>query len=481
MCLCRQVRQFNYAPSVGAINSPVQQVSEMFPFLRGKMNATSATCIAFLLTILAIRNETKSLDQQVTQRVNKLLVLSLDGFAHNYLSTYPDETKTLRDYFISNGLHASNGMIAPFTPHTLAVHFSMVTGLYEESTGIVGNYFYDPQLNDSFRCGSNSNDQKWFNDQAEPIWSLAEKQNVSTLILNWFGSEVNFTANFLKPAKTREFSRTDLKVDLETAIDTLVNTQVTLAMIYHHEPDNTSHATGIDSMETRQEIAKIDSALAWLASRLKNEKLEDKINIMIVADHGMANVNHSYYLLDMAPNITNCTSHMDEGGTVLSLWIHNETGCLETVYDQLKNVSQSDLLFSVYKKNEIPENYHFRASNRIGDILLVAKSGTHVVRDQMVYKEWKRPRGDHGYDNFLPEMRPIFIARGPNFKKGVQMQPCEIINYYSLISTLTNITVNPSNSSIECFKQFINVHSSSDSVISSAILIIFSLLLSRFN
>lgn len=29
------------------------------------------------------------------------------------------------------------------------------------------------------------------------------------------------------------------------------------------------------------------------------------------------------------------------------------------------------------------------------------------------------PYGVHGYDNWNPDMKPFFIAKGPSFKKGV--------------------------------------------------------------
>jgi predicted AlkP superfamily pyrophosphatase or phosphodiesterase len=54
-------------------------------------------------------------------------------------------------------------------PITFPNHWSLVTGLYPESHGVVGNYFWDSQLNDSFyyKSPSHSWDEKWWG--GEPV------------------------------------------------------------------------------------------------------------------------------------------------------------------------------------------------------------------------------------------------------------------------------------------------------------------------
>lgn len=56
-----------------------------------------------------------------------------------------------------------------FKPITFPSHWSLVTGLYPEAHGIVGNYFYDLNLNDSFyyKSPDQSWDSKWWG--GEPV------------------------------------------------------------------------------------------------------------------------------------------------------------------------------------------------------------------------------------------------------------------------------------------------------------------------
>ena len=72
----------------------------------------------------------------------------------------------------------------------------MVTGLYEESHGIVHNEMYDPSLDETFESGTKeSRDHKWYgqNKLAEPIWVTNQKAgNGRKSAASWVGSGVKF-------------------------------------------------------------------------------------------------------------------------------------------------------------------------------------------------------------------------------------------------------------------------------------------------
>jgi ectonucleotide pyrophosphatase/phosphodiesterase family protein 1/3 len=73
-----------------------------------------------------------------------------------------------------------------FPTETFPNHFTIVTGLYPESHGIVDNSFYDKTLMDSFYLGNN--DPKWW--LGEPVWITAHKQDLKSGTFFWPGSEV---------------------------------------------------------------------------------------------------------------------------------------------------------------------------------------------------------------------------------------------------------------------------------------------------
>jgi predicted AlkP superfamily pyrophosphatase or phosphodiesterase len=66
---------------------------------------------------------------------------------------------------------------------------------------------------------------------------------------------------------------------------------------------------------------------------------------------------------------------------------------------------------------------------------------------------WKtRPltdRGNHGYDHQLRSMAAIFIAAGPDFKRGVVVPPFQNIHVYSLIAHLLGLHPAPNDGTFD--------------------------------
>lgn len=58
------------------------------------------------------------------------------------------------------------------------------------------------------------------------------------------------------------------------------------------------------------------------------------------------------------------------------------------------------------------------------------------------------PVGNHGYDNALAEMHPIFLAHGPAFRKNFTKEAMNSTDLYPLICHLLNITAMPHNGSL---------------------------------
>lgn len=57
--------------------------------------------------------------------------------------------------------------------------------------------------------------------------------------------------------------------------------------------------------------------------------------------------------------------------------------------------------------------------------------------------------GNHGYDNALAEMHPIFLAHGPAFRKNFTKAAMNSTDLYPLLCHLLNITALPHNGSLD--------------------------------
>jgi predicted AlkP superfamily pyrophosphatase or phosphodiesterase len=67
-------------------------------------------------------------------------------------------------------LYAKRGIQNAFITNTFPNHYTIVTGLYEESHGIVANVMYDPVLNAAFDIDNmkHKGSTKWFDNGGEP-------------------------------------------------------------------------------------------------------------------------------------------------------------------------------------------------------------------------------------------------------------------------------------------------------------------------
>ncbi|MEM8600989.1 MAG: alkaline phosphatase family protein, partial [Bacteroidota bacterium] len=73
-----------------------------------------------------------------------LVLVSVDGFRYDYLDREDVQAPTLRR-LVAEGVQAES--LVPVIPtKTFPNHYTLVTGLYTESHGVVGNSMYDPEF-----------------------------------------------------------------------------------------------------------------------------------------------------------------------------------------------------------------------------------------------------------------------------------------------------------------------------------------------
>ena len=87
-------------------------------------------------------------------------------------------------------------------------------------------------------------------------------------------------------------------------------------------------------------------------------------------------------------------------------------------YNKLKERQKLQPHFSVFYKEEVPDDLHIKHSNRVPEIVVImdehwiadiSKAHNTTVSEPVVTK------GAHGWVPSMPSMRPFFIARGPAF------------------------------------------------------------------
>ncbi|KAJ8041854.1 Ectonucleotide pyrophosphatase/phosphodiesterase family member 5 [Holothuria leucospilota] len=397
---------------------------------------------ALLYSLLKL-SASKPLSQS---REKLVLLISFDGFRWDYLNR--GLTPTFNKFASDGG--KANYTIDAFITKTFPNHYTLVTGLYEESHGIVANDIYDPILHERFSLGNL--DPKWWSQNGqEPIWITNQRQGGSSGVVDYPGMDVKFDGmlpNFEYDAynETVPFNeRIDFTVELFS------NESINFAALYFHEPDRTGHLFGPDSKEMNETLKLCDDTMNYLIQKLKDADLYDKINIIVTSDHGMASTDLSQTIF--AVDYLNGTVYpyfTTDNNPVLGIWPYN-TSHVDPLYQAMKKAPH----ISVYKKDEIPKEYHYRNNVRIPPIVAVADEGW-MLRNLMVnFSNLNPVKGDHGYNNSLMSMHPFFLVHGPAFHPGSICPPFSSVDVYPLMCHLLGIKPRPNNGTLKIVQQLL--------------------------
>ncbi|KAI1417248.1 ectonucleotide pyrophosphatase/phosphodiesterase family member 3 [Hypoxylon sp. FL1857] len=401
------------------------------------------------------------------------LIISLDGFRADFLNR--GLTPRL-NAFIKEGVSPLY-MTPSFPSVTFPNHYTLATGLYPESHGVVGNTFWDPDLKSEFYYTDpdRSLDPKWWG--GEPFWVTAEEQGVRTAVHMWPGSEAHIMGmepSFLDkyngkeklPKKVGRILEFIDKPGLENPDADPRNMRPQIIAAYVPNVDADGHLYGPNSTEIRSTISAVDTMLDQLFHGLAERNLTNIVNVIIVSDHGMATTDVSRMiqiedLVDMSK-----VEHLD-GWPLVGIRPKRPED-LQLLYEQAAKKGKSNPNFDVYLTNkDMPERYHFSNNKRIAPLWIVPKTGWAIVkRDEFNIAEAKEknlvyhPRGLHGYDHEHPLMRAIFVARGPAFphQPHSKVEVFQNINVYNILCDSVGMKAMPNNGTLHLPLKITGLH-----------------------
>ena len=139
---------------------------------------------------------------EAQQSKHYVVLVSLDGFRYDYAKKYGARHLLA---IAAHGASAPEGMIPAYPSLTFPNHYTLVTGLYPEHHGIVGNQFYDPERKErySYTDPKTNSDGSWYG--GTPLWSLAEKQGMRSACFFWPGSEAKASGRRTTCTSTTNF------------------------------------------------------------------------------------------------------------------------------------------------------------------------------------------------------------------------------------------------------------------------------------
>ncbi|XP_046561055.1 glycerophosphocholine cholinephosphodiesterase ENPP6-like [Haliotis rubra] len=396
------------------------------------MLSVQIAAILILLTVWTAADDFK----------NKLLLVSMDGFRWDYLN---NASSTPHFHMFGDGGVRATYMNASFPTLTFPNHYTIVTGLWEESHGIVGNYMYDPVFNASFNLGTK--ETRWWNG-GEPLWVTAKKQGLKAGTYFWPGSEAEIQG--VRPDYWYPYTdNTPYKERIDTVVDWFKNQNIQLATLYYPEPDKTGHSFGPESQEVRDKVMYMDEILGYLVQKMKENDLENEVNVIVTSDHGMVEVDNINKVVDITDyvDMTKVDRVPIYGPMMHILPVEGQD---DAIIQSLAGVEH----ITVYKKEDVPERLHYQDNRRIMPIIIIADEGWQLTTNK-TRKAKSTLKATHGYDNALMSMKPIFLARGPNFKANLTSDPIQNVDIYPLVCKLLNIKPAPNNGSLARVNAFI--------------------------
>ena len=360
-----------------------------------------------------------------------LLLISLDGVRPDYLRR--GDTPTL-DALADDGVQS--WMRPSYPSLTFPNHYTLVTGLRPDRHGLIHNSMYDEALGE-FRLSDRDavGNAAWYND-GEPLWVTAENAGLRTATLSWPGSEAP-----VRGVQPTQWSPFDESRPIEERVDTVLGwllapeaSRPAFATLYFEHPDSAGHDYGPNSPEVRQAMREVDAGLARLVEGLRARGLLDSVNLVLVSDHGMAEVppGQAIAIEDM---VTIEEARVTSTGQVIG--IVPNPGFEAQVARKLLGAHAR---YDCWRKADLPARWNFGTHPRVPPIICQMHLGWNAVPRASLARQPAHTRGSHGFDPAAPEMRAFFIAHGPAFREGVQLDGFDNVDVYPLLARLLGVT-----------------------------------------
>ncbi|XP_076158075.1 venom phosphodiesterase CdcPDE [Alosa pseudoharengus] len=366
-----------------------------------------------------------------------LLLISLDGLRAEYLQTWASLIPVL-DKMKQCGVSAPY-MQAVFPSKTFPNHYTIATGLYAESHGLVDNSMYDPVFNASFSLsGSEKDNPRWYLGQ--PIWHTAMYQGLKAGTFFWPGSDVKINGSY-----PNIYVPYDGKVPFEKRVFTVLewlrlpeHERPDFYTLYLEEPDKSGHSYGPVSGGLIEAIQGVDKIIGQLMDGLKMLNMTQCINIIVLADHGMEEIScaRKEVLEDMIGDISNLFVNEGPFGRIRTK--NNDQPLDSAALVTNMTCRSPSQKIKPYLKAHLPKRFHFANSRRIEDV-------TVMVEPKWLFE--RKPGsltfcagGTHGYDNDVYSMQAMFLSYGPKFLSQTEVEPFSNVEVYNLMCDLLEIS-----------------------------------------
>lgn len=392
------------------------------------------------------KSTTHKIAQAQGKNAHPLLLISIDGLRHDYFekTELPNLTRLAKQ-----GLWADS-LQHVFPTKTFVTHYSMVTGLYAENTGVVSNTMWDADTRTMFTLRDRDAvmDKKWYD--GEPIWNTLEKNGKQAATYAWPGSEA--PVGDMRPTIWMPFDG-DLSHNARVKqifewLDLPGEERPEFLTLYFSVVDSAGHRYGPDHPKVISALQEVDRALGLLIEGIEARGLLKKMHILVTSDHGMEPIDiDRYVFLDAFIDVNKV--NISDWSPVAHIWATDDGLTVDEIYEALHDAHPH---MQVWKKADVPARYHFNDHKRIADVIAEVDLGW-MMSTKSFYDRIKRGvlSGMHGWDPAWHSMHGVFIAHGPAFTAGTRIPAVRSIDLYSLMAKLMQIEPSINDGSLNAF------------------------------
>jgi len=371
-----------------------------------------------------------------------LIVISLDGFRTDYFDRglTPTLAALARD-----GVHA-RAMRPSFPSVTEPNHYTLMTGLYPDHHGVIDNTMVDPAMPGVAFGGPHGHgvdmDPRWWN-QATPLWVSAQRQSLKTASSLWPGDGAvihGVTTTYLQDGA----APVSMDKQVETVLgwlDLPAGRRPALIRLHFDLTDGIGHLFGPDSPNENGAIARVDAELGKLVEGLKTRGLLDRVNIVVVSDHGMAAISpeKTIFLDDLIDLKAAVVPAFGAEGGVDPLPGHEA--------EMEKAMLAPHEHMKCWRRADIPAHLHYGSNPRVPAIVCLADLGWSIATREQV-RQFPPLHGNHGYDPAEPTMAAFFLAHGSAFKAGVTLPAFDNVDVYPMLARILGVPPQPNDGRI---------------------------------
>jgi len=355
-----------------------------------------------------------------------LILVSLDGWRFDYHTRAPvPNVRAL----MTRGVRA-DGLIPSFPTKTFPNHYTLVTGLYPGHHGIVANSIRDPATGRTLTMNTRDEvaDAMWWG--GEPLWNTVRRAGARSASYFWPGSEAPIGGthpDYWMPYSERTPNEDRVDQVLKW-LDLPPADRPRFLTLYFNDVDSAGHWYGPDSAQVVAAVERLDVVIGRLVRGLEHRGIANDVNVVLTSDHGMVETSRRRIIVvdDLVPSADGVIVDLDP---TIGVWPH--PGREDAVFQRL--VSAHPRL-KVYRRSQTPPHWHFREHSRIPPIVGVADEGWSILRrDRLIDAFSHTPEGiggQHGYDPRVKNMRGLFVAAGPSFRRGATVDAFENVHVY---------------------------------------------------